>query len=112
VWGGELLASGRKFDTDVKNEAVERTSKLAKENWWKNVRSKFLERRLEAFDTSLVFGPCSNQNWTPFVAPNGRLTYISTVIFWVCLPKVGMDRGCIDDGVCIIRAFQGICSTM
>lgn len=33
MWGGELLASSRKFDTNIKNEAVKRTSELAtKEN--------------------------------------------------------------------------------
>jgi hypothetical protein len=33
VWRGELLASSRKFDTNIKNEAVKRTWELAtKEN--------------------------------------------------------------------------------
>lgn len=37
-------------------------------------------------------------------------TYIISVIFRICLTKVGMNRGYVNNGVCIIRAFQGICS--
>jgi hypothetical protein len=70
VWGGELLASGRKFDTNIKNEAVKRTSELAtKENGaCSDARSEGLERIFEAFNTLLVLGPCSTRNWTSFVA--------------------------------------------
>ena len=32
VWGGKWLASSRKFDANVKHEAVKRTSEMAKED--------------------------------------------------------------------------------
>jgi len=35
-------------------------------------------------------------------------TNIISVIFRIRLPKVGMNRGFVNNGVCIIRAFQGI----
>ena len=37
------------------------------------------------------------------------LTYIDTVILGICLLEGGMDRGCVNNGICIIRTLQRVC---
>ena len=37
------------------------------------------------------------------------LTYIDTVILGVCLLEGGMDGGCVNNGICIIRTLQRVC---
>ena len=38
------------------------------------------------------------------------LTYIDTVILGICLLKGAMDRGCVNNGIRIIRTLQRVCS--
>ncbi len=112
MWGGELLASGRKFDTNVKNEAVKRTSELAttKNEAAVTHDPSALNANSKPSIPFSSLGPAlpkiGRHSWHKNVTP----TYIISVIFGICLPEAGMDRGFINNGVCIIRAFQGICS--
>lgn len=114
MWGGELLASGRKFDTNIKTEAVKRTSELAtsKENGPAVTHDP---RALNAYSKPSIpfssLGPAVLEIGRHLWHKNATPTYIISVIFRICLPKVRMNRGFVNNGVCIIRAFQGICST-
>jgi len=38
------------------------------------------------------------------------LTYIDTVILGICLLEGAMDRGCVNNGIRIIRTLQRVCS--
>ncbi len=113
MWGGELLASIRKFDTNIKNEAVKRTSELATEENGPAVTHD--PRPLNADSKPSIpfssLGPAVLEIGRHLWHKNATPTYVISVIFRICFPKVGMDRGFVDNGVCIIRAFQGICST-
>jgi hypothetical protein len=112
VWGGELLASGRKFDTNVENEAVKRMSELAttKNEAAVTHDPSALNANSKPSIPFSSLGPAlleiGRHSWHKNVTP----TYIISVIFGICPPEVGMDRGFINNGVCIIRAFQDICS--
>ena len=113
MWGGELLASSRKFDANIKNEAVKRTSELVTEE---NGHAVTHDPRALNADSkpSIPFsslGPALLEIGCHLWHKNVTPTYIISVIFRICLPKVGMNRGFVNNGVCIIRAFQGICST-
>jgi hypothetical protein len=114
VWGGGLLASGRKFNTNIENEAVKRTSELATEENRPAVTHD--PRDLNADSKPWIplssLGPATLEIGRRFVAQiNATPTYIISVIFRISLLEVGMDGGCVNNGVCIIRAFQGICLT-
>ncbi len=108
--GGELLATGRKFDTNIINEAVKRTSELATTENEAAVTHD--PRALNADSKPSVpfssLGPAAREIGRHLWHKNVTPTYIISVIFGICLPKVGMDRGFINNGVCIIRTFQGI----
>jgi hypothetical protein len=113
MWGGELLASSRKFDTNIKNEAVKRTSELAtKENGPAVTHDP---RCLNADSKPSIpfssLGPTVLEIGRHLWHKDATPTNIISVIFRIRLPKVGMNRGFVNNGVCIIRAFQGICST-
>jgi hypothetical protein len=107
-----MLASGRKFDTNIKNEAVKRTSELpTKENGpavTHDPRALNADSKPSISFSSL--GPTVLEIGRHLWHKNATRTYIISVIFRICLPKVGMNRGFVNNGVCIIRAFQGICS--
>lgn len=113
MWGCELLASGRKFDTNIENKAVKITSELAtKENGPAVTHDP---RALNADSKPSIpfssLGPATLKIGRHLWHKNATPTYIISVIFRISLLKVGMDRGCVNNGVCIIRAFQGVCST-
>jgi hypothetical protein len=105
-----VLASGRKFDTNVENEAVKRTSELATTEAAVTHDPSALNANSKPSIPFLSLGPAlleiGRHSWHKNVTP----TYIISIIFGICLPEVGMDRGFINNRVCIIRAFQGICS--
>lgn len=113
MWGGKLLASGRKVDTNIENETVKRTSELAtKENGpavTHDPRALNADSKPSMPFSSL--GPAVLEIGRHLWHKNATPTYIISVIFRICFPKVRMDRGFVNNGVCIIRAFQGICST-